>query len=286
MPRIHTAIGSLTLTAALLAWSAAAGAQTRTETLRWSHGDPAEVQGYKVYYGPGPRNYDQELDVGLPPLDATNAHVYDLVVPEGDSIYVAVTAYNQDEESAFSNEKYRPGVGGNSDPPPPPPPPSGDAQSAVIGFALWNADTDQVVDSDFRSGEVIDLATQSCTAIEILGNSYLDQAQSPGSVYKVFNGNALSCNQAPTSHENSAPFAWETDRGPGRYDCAVSLQAVGQHTLTVTPYDGDDCGGEAGESVTLTFEVIDSNAPGDPPGGGEPGPLGQPGQPQLLPPLP
>ena len=43
------------------------------------------------------------------------------------------------------------------------------------------------------------------------------------------------------THENSPPVASETDTGPDRYECAPSLTVAGIHTLTVTPFDGDDC---------------------------------------------
>lgn len=265
--------------AVTLSLAVGAAAQTRTETLRWTHPTPSEVEGFHVHYGTSPRVYTEQVDVGLPPTDA-GSYVYDLVVPEADDVYVAVSAYDAGGRSSLlSNEKMRPGSGsdgggddggGGSD--------GGDGgtpQAAVTGFALRNAQNGSLIDSDFRENEQIDLGTYACTAIEILGNDYLDRSQSPGSVQKALDGAVQSCTNAPTTHENDSPYAWPTDQGAGTYACAE--YGVGTHVLTVVPYDGDDCTGLAGEPVTLEFEVVDTTLPNpDAP------PLGQPGRPQIV----
>jgi hypothetical protein len=116
----------------------------------------------------------------------------------------------------------------------------------------------------------------SCLAIEIVGNAYLQQFGSPGSLKFSFDGQAPSaCSNAPISHENDPPYAWEVDQGPGQFACALSLAGVGPHTLIVTPYDGDSCTGTEGTPAVLSFEVLDA-AP-------SPEPLGQPGAPMLVP---
>jgi len=262
--------------AATLLLAVGAAAQTRTETLRWTHPTPSEVEGFRVHYGTSSRVYTQQIDVRLPPTDA-GAFVYDLVVPEADDIYVAVSAYDADGlSSVLSNEKMRPGSGssgggsdgGGSDPG------DGTPQAAVTGFALWNAQNGSLIDGDFGTNEQIDRGAFPCTAIEILGNDYLDRSRSPGSVQKALDGAVQSCTDAPTTHENDSPYAWPTDQGPGEFACAS--YGVGSHVLTVVPFDGDDCTGLAGEPVTLEFEVVDSTLP-DPDA-----PLGQPGRPQLV----
>jgi hypothetical protein len=260
----------LTLSAALLV-SAAAGAQTRTERFRFTHPSPTSVSGFKLYYGTSSGSYGQTINLGLPARDSNGVYFADVAFPATQGVYVVVTAYDsQSRESSRSNEKFRagdapPNAGG-----------SGTAQSAVTGFALWNATTDAVVDSNFTSGEKIDLATLPCSSIEIKTNDYLRVQGAPGSVKKIFDGQSLACTTAPVSHENSAPYAWETDRGPNSYDCAPSLSSPGRHTLIVVPYDGDNCSGAAGPSVTLIFDVIIStSAPTGPT-------LGQPGQPILI----
>lgn len=246
-----------------------ASAQNRTERIRWTHDKPAEVASYQIYYGTTSRQYDQVIDAGVPPTDNSGAHYFDLVVPETATIYIAVTAIDFAERpSRYSDEKVRePSSGGSGSNPPP------TANAGIQGFALWDATTDTIIDSDFQSGDVIDLATHPCTSIEIIGNTYLAQANQPGSVQKAFDGPLQSCTSAPASHENNKPFAWETDRGPGRFDCAASLTAPGFHQLIAVPFDGDDCTGASGPAVTLDFEII---------GAGAGTTLGAPGRPTVI----
>lgn len=78
----------------------------RVEQLRWTHPNPSEVAGYRVYWGDSPGSYDSQVDTGIPATDASGAYVYSLSFTSGAAIYVAVTAYNaQGLESALSNEK-------------------------------------------------------------------------------------------------------------------------------------------------------------------------------------
>ena len=146
----------------------------------------------------------------------------------------------------------------------------------MTGFALWNAQSDVKVDSNFTNGEQIDLAKYGCTAIEVLGNSTLNAA-GPGSVHYVFDGQNTGCSSVGLTHENTAPFAWEKDEGVGKVACASTLKLPGTPSLKVTPYSGDNCTGTAGTPVTLLFEVV------APPGSGSSDTLGQPGRPFLVP---
>ena len=164
-------------------------------------------------------------------------------------------AYHEDAESFYSNEKCRGPAGDCAPSLPPPPDPSG-SQAAVAGFALWDAESDTSIDSSFESGEQISLADHGCVAIEIVGNSYLAEFGSPGSVMYSFDGQEPSgCHDPGRSHENQPPFVWEVETGPGSFECAASLTQPGSHSLTVTPFDGDNCSGLQGTSVTLDFEV-------------------------------
>jgi len=274
MNRARCAAFALFVSAALMGGGEAAA---RTERLRWTQ-TGATLDGFRVYWGAASRSYSSQVEVGVPPVDAEGAYFYDLVVPDTQSVYVSVTALAGGVESLFSNERLRsaPTGGGTT---PPPPPPSG-ASSAVTGFVLWNAATDTVLDASFVSGEKITLPGQACVAIEILGNAYLNRGlDQPGSVKRSFDGQNSTCSTTGVTHENNPPYAWEEDLGAGSFTCAPSLAQVGTHTLTVTPYDGDNCTGAQGTPVTLSFEVVNSSTPPPPP---PPPPIGRPGQPQLV----
>ena len=53
--------------------------------------------------------------------------------------------------------------------------------------------------------------------------------------------------------------------------------------MTVTPFDGDDCTGGVGNTVTLEFEVVASpTTPPPPEPEPEPEALGKPGRPTLI----
>jgi hypothetical protein len=281
MNRARCAAFALFLTAALIGGDDAAA---RTERLRWTQSG-ATPNGFRVYVGTASRAYTSQIDVGVPPTDAEGAYFYDLAVPDTQSVYVSVTAMAGGVESLFSNERLRSapstGGGGGSTPPPPPPPPPSGAQGAVTGFALWNATTDTLIDGSFVSGETITLPGQSCVAIQILTNAYLDTLDQPGSVKKSFDGQNSACTTGGVTHENNAPYAWETDMGPGAFECAPTLTQVGTHTLTITPFDGNDCTGAQGTPVTLSFEVVNPTSTPPPPPPPPPPSLGRPGQPQL-----
>jgi hypothetical protein len=85
-------------------------ANARIELLRWKNAEPNpdRIDGYVVYSGLESRNYDTRIDLGLIDSDADGVFMYDLVViPEMDSVYVAVTAYDGELESDFSKEQLR-----------------------------------------------------------------------------------------------------------------------------------------------------------------------------------
>ena len=62
------------------------------------------VSGYKIHYGTNSRNYDFEVDVGLPA--AVNGEIVASVdgLLEGQTYYFAATAYSATEESGYSDE--------------------------------------------------------------------------------------------------------------------------------------------------------------------------------------
>lgn len=265
---------SAAIGAALVLAASSAGA--RTENLRWYHDDPGLVSGYKVHWGPSQGSYTTTINVGKPTPDGDGVVSYTISVPDEQTVHVAVTAFDGDGDSPFSNEKV---YQGDAPPPPDPPDPpggggggsDGSADSAIDGFRLWNAGNDTVIDNDFRDGDVIALASAgSCTAIEILGNGYLQTLSLPGSVLVSFDGDSPGvCNNLV------APYAWETYDGPGNFGCADSLLEPGDHILSVRPFDGDNCTGPEGPANSVSFEVIAA-----PPASGEP--LGPPGKPVLV----
>jgi hypothetical protein len=80
-------------------WLSLAGiCQAKIITLTW---DPSsgDVWGYKLYYGFSSRNYEEAFDVG-------NTTSCEFEVEEGEKYYLAVTAYNGNGESGFSNEVF------------------------------------------------------------------------------------------------------------------------------------------------------------------------------------
>jgi hypothetical protein len=246
-------------------------ASARTETLRWRHGDPSTITGFRVHWRTTSQATSRTEDVGLPSRDGSGIYTYSVVVDDSADVYLSMTAYNAESVSSFSSNEICRGPGRPcntttpppTDPPPTDPPPTGTTpQSAVLGFRLWDARTDTIIDNNFTNGEIIPLVQYDCVAIEIVGNSYLNS--STGSVKKQLDGSNGVCNAPGSTHENSPPFAWEADEGPGRFVCATTLRASGPHTLTATPYDGPDCTGKQGTAVTLQFQTLSLGAPGRP----------------------
>lgn len=248
----------------LLTWSSAGA---RTIALEWSHATPPPADGFEASWGTSSGSYTQSQDLGNP-TPSGGIYTATIDVPDGD-VYVVLNAYGAGGTSPDSNEKLYAAAGQ----PPPPPPPPGGAQAAVVGFALVDANDSSVIDSDLRNGDTIQLAGNDCLTIRIIGNNYLEQTTSPGSVMLSFDGQTPNaCDAGGITHENEPPLNF---LGTG---CTAQLTQVGTHTLEVTPFDGDDCTGASGTASSVTFGV---SAPG---GGGNPPPeeLGAPGQPFLV----
>lgn len=120
LPRLP--LGILLLVLLLLP---AGRAAARTETLRWTQANPAQVKGFRIYWGTQSRHYTQSVDTGSISPNASGVYTYSISVPDNAVIYVAVTAYSQaGNESAYSNERQRSpvaGSGGTTTPSQPPP---------------------------------------------------------------------------------------------------------------------------------------------------------------------
>ncbi len=124
----------------------------------------------------------------------------------------------------------------------------------VTSFTLINADTDlEIVNLDpLINGAVLDLNTLPSRNLNIRANT---TPATVGSVRFALDGNPNF------QTENVAPYALAGDSS-GDYD--VWTPAVGQHTLTATPYTGANASGTAGAALTITFTVSDSGGGGGP----------------------
>jgi hypothetical protein len=124
------------------------------------------------------------------------------------------------------------------------PPPN----QSVVGFTLINADTDQPIAGydPIPSGANLNLATLPSRQLNIRANS------SPVTVASVRFG--LDAN-ASYRVDNDAPYSLAGDTNGTDY--LAWTPAVGNHTLTATPFVGADATGAAGTATTLTFKVTD-----------------------------
>jgi len=88
---------------ALVLWALPAWAETSISTLKWTHPNPSEVTGFKLFFGTAPNVYDpaRTLDVGRP--GSNSLYSWSIPVEAGTSVFVAVTAVNAaGAESDFS----------------------------------------------------------------------------------------------------------------------------------------------------------------------------------------
>lgn len=117
-------------------------------------------------------------------------------------------------------------------------------QQAVVSYSLMNADNEQEI-RVMTAGEVINLATLPTRNLNIRANT------SPtlvGSVKMVLSGK-----QSRTQTETGAPYALFGDNN-GNYN--VWVPALGNYSLTTTPYTGGSAQGTAGVPLTVNFSVI------------------------------
>ncbi len=70
----------------------------------WTDSSSGAATGYIVYYGPGPRNYDVQLDVGLTLTPSAPAAVLSGPFVMDVDYYFACTSYNNEGESYYSDE--------------------------------------------------------------------------------------------------------------------------------------------------------------------------------------
>lgn len=217
------------------------------EDLKWTLVEPPVADGFRIYWAL-PNSPFTAVDVGRVSVNELNQFYHALEVPDSD-VFFYVVAYNEAGDSLGSNEICRRfGVPCPAAPPvePPPtePPPADPIHAEIEGFTLWDATTDTVVYGNFISGH--DFAP-GCYAIEIRGNKYLQSNK--GSVRKYFDGVRDGC-------EQKFQFGWEDDTGKlNKWNCAVSLNPIGLHTLKAEAYDSTNCSGTPQNSMEITFGV-------------------------------
>jgi hypothetical protein len=120
--------------------------------------------------------------------------------------------------------------------------------SAVTGFSLVNADTDQVI-APLTTGQVVDLAVIGTNRINVV-------AATDGDVASVRFAN--SGDSAPTV-DSSGAFCAAGDTGSGDY--GAWAVASGAYTLTAVPFQASDATGQAGAAMGVVFYVVDSTPP-------------------------
>lgn len=114
---------------------------------------------------------------------------------------------------------------------------------AVVSFALVNADTGQPIPgyATIPAGATINLGSLPTRRLNVYANT------TPAKVGSV----RFSLDGVGTFHtENAAPYALFGDTG-------TWTPAVGSHTVTATPFSGQNATNVAGTSLTITFTVTD-----------------------------
>ncbi|WP_265991489.1 putative Ig domain-containing protein [Larkinella insperata] len=124
------------------------------------------------------------------------------------------------------------------------------AAQQVVSVSLMNADNEQEI-LTLTDGQVLNLATLVTRSLNIRANT---NPSPVGSVRMVLSGK-----QSRTQTETGFPYALFGDNN-GNYNGWTP--AVGNYTLTVTPYTGAGATGAAGTPLTVSFSVVDQAAAG------------------------
>ncbi|UOG73407.1 PQQ-dependent sugar dehydrogenase [Hymenobacter tibetensis] len=127
---------------------------------------------------------------------------------------------------------------------------------AVTSLTLINADTDQPIAGydPLPDGATLNLAILPTRNLNIRANT---NPATVGSVRFAYDGNA------DYKVETLAPYAIAGDNGlvNGNPNYNAWTPAVGNHTLTVTPYTQGGAGGNAGTPLTIAFTVTNAVTP-------------------------
>ncbi|WP_394750499.1 Ig-like domain-containing protein [Spongiimicrobium salis] len=118
----------------------------------------------------------------------------------------------------------------------------------VASFTLVDADANAII-GPLADGDVIDLATLSTSSLSVIAET----GDTPvGSVVFDLNG------ENGVQTENFAPYTIAGDND-GNFN-GINFP-LGANTITATPFSGPNGTGDAGSAATVSFTVVDSNAP-------------------------
>ncbi|NJC25361.1 Ig-like domain-containing protein [Neolewinella antarctica] len=118
---------------------------------------------------------------------------------------------------------------------------------ALAQFLLIDADADTVV-GPLQEGDIVDIGQFPSRGFNIVA---VPAGTDVGSVKFVLNGMMRRV-------ESKIPYAVGGDRGPGRFNSFEF--PLGTNTISATPYSRDRARGEVGETLAITFEVVDNSA--------------------------
>ncbi len=207
--------------------------------LNSSYSTVENVEPYALF-GDNAGNYNPGLTIGRHVLTATPYENPWANGPEGTSLTLNFTVIDQ-PPSPTPTPTPTP-----TPAPTPTPTPTPIPGDSVTSLSLINADNDQVV-AGFESlhdGAVLDLSSLPSRNLNIRANS---NPSTVGSVRFEFN--------ASPSIENVAPYALCGDFSGDYRPCGFT---AGSYSLRATPFSGSDAVGSAGNSLTITFSVIDA----------------------------
>jgi hypothetical protein len=117
------------------------------------------------------------------------------------------------------------------------------SESNVTGLFLINADTDEVIE-EINEGDVFNRQTLQTLHLNV-------QAITTGATGSV----RFNLDETPSHVENFAPYALFGDNGGN--DFAAGSIALGQHTLTATPFPSANAGGIPGGAYSVFFTIVD-----------------------------
>jgi Domain of unknown function (DUF5060) len=131
-------------------------------------------------------------------------------------------------------------------------------------FALYNAETDIVIQPQLVNGDVIDLETtgESLTlmiATTTANNSSTGEESSFEIASVAFDLDDHYWYRVENADGGEVPYSLNGDDAKGGYFAVPELMEPGVHTVVATPYAGRDGTGVAETSVSVTFEIIDSS---------------------------